>query len=471
MGERVMGELALAGRESKLTLRSESNFPLGERVATVIHGRAWDGKVISCFQCIVKGDSSSTTANGESFHSRSFFPHSVIMGERPLSPGDETITSACFATQDLGQICLNRRSSGRAHPAVEEMATLIGAPSAEVQRGAVVAYFNGPTVIVDAVTVLGRVQIVNHVAVGDHDLSGIAIKNDFRIHIDFETPVTLSEVERRISILKRYLGVVAGRRQVADTFSIVHLGVGQWQASSLVTTTMEWSAHESGSQLQEWDLPLHPSLHPDEFASVMTQWLQRDADRLTSRVGFAEGWSKGTRYTVDRLVAAANMFDLLPGVDVPAKVAISDELSNAVQMARKIFREIDSSPQRDSFLSALGRVGNASLTAKVLHRSAVVTERLRGFFPDLDKVLTFAVKCRNYCVHGGEIKIDPAKMYSLLPFLTDALEFVYLVSDLLDCGWNAERWCGEQGGMNHPMLAFRFGYLNGRESLREHGLI
>lgn len=144
----------------------------------------------------------------------------------------------------------------------------------------------------------------------------------------------------------------------------------------------------------------------------------------------------GNHFDTNRLVAAANMFDItysLKPVEVPQELAkVRDECLLAL-------RALPRSDDRDSAIMALSRIGTPTLMKKVLSRAAV----LRGHFhlKDLDKVLRQAVKCRNHFVHGpGDKGFKYAAVESHTHFLTETLEFVFAAAELIECGWAASDW-------------------------------
>ena len=115
-------------------------------------------------------------------------------------------------------------------------------------------------------------------------------------------------------------------------------------------------------------------------------------------------------------------------------------------------------PSCDSALSALGRIGKPSLPKKVAHRIGVVQSQLGAQFPDLLIVATTAVKCRNFLVHGSSGDVDYAKVERFVPFLTDALEFIFAASDFVEAGWDAQAWVSGAGGWGHSFSRFRSEY-------------
>ena len=73
-------------------------------------------------------------------------------------------------------------------------------------------------------------------------------------------------------------------------------------------------------------------------------------------------------------------------------------------------------------------------------------------------VASVAVKCRNYFVHGSAGDIDFREVEPLVPFLTDALEFIFAASDFIQGGWDAQRWNAESHGWGHSFARFRSEY-------------
>jgi hypothetical protein len=175
---------------------------------------------------------------------------------------------------------------------------------------------------------------------------------------------------------------------------------------------------------------------------------------------------RANKYGPDRLVAAANMFDILPSDAVPLAAGLPDDLAATRDACAEMFRGHPPGIDRDSALSALGRLGQPSLPKKVAHRASIVESRLGGRFPDLRFVASVAVKCRNFYVHGNSGDIDFREVEPLVPFLTDALEFIFAASDFIQGGWDAQRWNAESHGWGHSFARFRSEYDGALAELR-----
>ena len=70
--------------------------------------------------------------------------------------------------------------------------------------------------------------------------------------------------------------------------------------------------------------------------------------------------------------------------------------------------------------------------------------------PRLHEVTDHAVDCRNHYVHGNAAKLN---YEHALVFLTNTLEFVYGVSQLIECGWNS-KYLKEMDFRDHPFANY-----------------
>ncbi|WP_324343647.1 HEPN domain-containing protein [Thiomonas arsenitoxydans] len=133
-------------------------------------------------------------------------------------------------------------------------------------------------------------------------------------------------------------------------------------------------------------------------------------------------------------------------------------LKEARDAARKAFKALPSSPERDSILNALGRIGKPSLKRKVRSRVKLIVDAVGTKFLNLELVTDQAVDCRNYYVHGTPGKFS-YEIHSDQPiFFTDTLEFVFAASDLIEAGWDIAEWIKQGTTMSHPFGRYRVNY-------------
>jgi len=186
------------------------------------------------------------------------------------------------------------------------------------------------------------------------------------------------------------------------------------------------------------------------LSSVVRGWMQRDASWRIARAMLFSGWEDIRSYSADRLVRAANMYDLLPESCFPTVPQIDGALALSVRKARQMFRALPNGADRNSVLGALGRVGTLTLKKKINFRVDVVSKLIGERVPNIVRAAEEAVNLRNRYVHGSTMRHDCGKEPDLEIFLTDTLEFVFAASDLVDAGWNIRDWSMRGPHGHHP---------------------
>ena len=93
-------------------------------------------------------------------------------------------------------------------------------------------------------------------------------------------------------------------------------------------------------------------------------------------------------------------------------------------------------------------------------------EAIGAALPMLCMVTDEAVNFRNYYVHGSLPRVERNKVHRFLPFLTDALEFVFVASDLVDAGWDISNWLRKPKPTGHPFQHFLMNYRDSMERVR-----
>jgi hypothetical protein len=215
---------------------------------------------------------------------------------------------------------------------------------------------------------------------------------------------------------------------------------------------------EKSEQTQPGDVLINGGIDPAAFSTVLASWLSRQADWKNARFRFIQSFREGNNYTADRLVAAANLFDIIPPNSVGQRPKISPEFAKATSDAKKLFKALPHDQERESILNALGRIGQHNLRSKVRHRAKLITDKLGAKFKELDTVIVAAIAARNYFVHGSPGGLSPQNCYEFSVFFTDTLEFIFAASDLVEAGWDIEKWISRGTTMSHPFGRYRVNY-------------
>jgi hypothetical protein len=208
-------------------------------------------------------------------------------------------------------------------------------------------------------------------------------------------------------------------------------------------------------------------MQPDIFTEVLRNWLERHQVWRDARGRFNNSFRRQNKYGIDRLIGSANVFDILPNSAIPPDIPLSDDLRSAKENCREIFKKLPRSPERDSILSALGRIGKTALKNKIRCRGKFIVDTVGDRFPDLSTVTDEAVNCRNHYVHGSPPSFDYrdySKEFDATVFFTDTLEFIFAASDLIEAGWDIRSWSETPTSMSHPFGGYRLNYA---ENLRK----
>jgi hypothetical protein len=260
--------------------------------------------------------------------------------------------------------------------------------------------------------------------------------------------------------LSQFFGIVAGRPQSLDDVTI-QIGQDPFSAAHLEVywSLAPYTDVAKGGTPQPADLPLNGGLEPQHFATVMAGWLDRHETWRPARGRFFHGFAQQNRYEISRLIAAANVFDILPASATPKDAAVDDALRAATDECKRMFRALPDSAERSSVLAALGRIGKPALKHKIKYRAGLLSKAFHEKLPDLFWVIDRAVEARNYYVHGGPTKIDYSRSYfETVPFFTDVLEFIFAASDLMEAGWDADGFLEAGTTMSHPFGALLVDY-------------
>lgn len=459
-GRKVFGVLELDGRNTSLSLYADDGFPPVPKAYKSLHGLLHDGTHVFLMNCVLLSANSSYGSAKKC--SARIFPNTSIFGPSSVAGRENEITSCSFSLSETSSVFYAFDAFSSVldpKPFIPHLA----ADRARVRGGdlgarPIIGYFNGLFEIARVQTCLGEIETRYRI---EHSMGGPLgwnVAGQIWISINFEAPVSIREAMSRANSLIRFFDLVAGRRQEILGFECKY----QWQSDAEQGFDI-YEAHaprprdDKGASISgrrspgPRDVLLCTFEGSEPYEKVVSNYLKRDAVWRDARVRLRDGVGRNS-YSVDRIVSAANMFDILPSSALPSDQPISPDLERARDEAKELFRSLPDSIERNSVLGALGRIGKSNLKQKVLHRMKVA--RLDEKFGGLDLVLKEAVNCRNHYVHGSPAAIDYYQNFEFVSFFTDALEFVFGVSDLVECGWDFDAWLKGHPQTDHPYGAF-----------------
>lgn len=451
----VPGELSLKGGATSLDLYSTLFFSThaSQDIVGVFH----DCSKVSLINCITMSGPGSGTRGKDRYHFSSVFPHFALFGEEYLTSADRKIVEVSFAVDDATTIFYDFDAFGSVINARPHMERIVEAKedgrTIEIGEHPLLFYFTGKHDIFSADTVLGKMSATHGISYSFPGPKGIHVQNTIRLNINFPTEQSVETAIRAVIDTLRFLEVVAGRPQnIVDMAFRLTASTDERPRilDAYCSLPPRRNKDDESTEPHPADLPLQAGRDPNKFTTVLIGWLARHDEWRNARARYATASAYQNRYGTDRLIGAANMFDIMPASACPTAEELPPALKDAKDAARKAFRILPSSPERDSVLNALGRIGKPSLKRKVRSRVKLIIDAVGAKFPNLELVTDQAVDCRNYYVHGtpGKFSYD---VHSDQPiFFTDTLEFVFAASDLIDAGWDIAEWIKQGSTMSHP---------------------
>jgi hypothetical protein len=461
----AIGQLLVNGPNSRLKLTSRSTLPDLRKIQHLC-GTTLDLQKVTCIDCLPLSQNSPFNVNRGTYYCAEVFPHFVAVGNEHIDPDFASVYSISFTVDDLSSLFHDFVAFGRVTDAMPLMDSVLSEirQNWPVEAGEYpeIVYFTGKQKIIEIETDIGKFSIIHRPSTSIGSPDGIYFKNRMLVSLELDSPITFRESIKRIIVIAQFLSMIAGCEQCAHN---IQLQTAAPEGKAWPPLSIYWSyaygihwSNDSYSSPNSNDVPLDPIRRPEEFSNVLKNWVSRQETWQTSRFRYINCLSKGGYYDVDRLVAAANMFDLLPEEAVPLPEKLPGDLAQALKECKGIMKALPVSPDRNRALSDLGRIGKPSLTKKALHRTNMVMESCGCEFKDLNCVIHKAVQCRNYFVHGSPFDFNAFSKF--VPFFTDALEFVFAASDLIEAGWDIKRWGGEPHSNGHPFARFKATYNN-----------
>ncbi|UAJ10625.1 HEPN domain-containing protein [Glacieibacterium megasporae] len=454
----VLGELSLLGSETSLYLHDPKFIHIQDDGARCIHGVLHDRTKVTVLGSSVLTSLGSATRNDGCFHYAELMPAYVVSGGHHLSADVAEITKVIMHVDDAEDIFHDPDAMGHAIDPQALIGQLVAANEEFIGRtiptgpSPEIAYFTGRIELADVATTIGRVRVF-HRPESSHPLSTreVGMRNRTLVEISFPEPRLLDNALDAVMGLLRFLAILAGRPpNLAGIWLETVRGDAGMPLDLYWTHPPDRPAKWEERRPHPLEILIHVVEEPGRFATVLSNWLAADAGRIEARLRFASGFEQQRSFSIERLIGAANMFDILPDDAFRAVEPLDMDVLQARTRARTEFRALPESPGRNSVLDALGRLGRPTLRSKVLDRATLVSRALKEPLLDLELVTDEAVRCRNYFVHGTAGGFSYAENGDIVTFFTSALEFLFAASDLIDAGWDIAAWRGRGSVLAHP---------------------
>lgn len=453
-GKEYAGQLVVHGEKSLLEIYGDDFLHIPEEEMKRVIGIAKDGQSITCVNCVGAPVSGRSTYYGKTRHFMSLFPNFVLFGPRHLNPEQKEISALTFSFTRANMLFYDWGTFGHIiykHPLSfgqkrEILRSVRKSPKRRRRGGQLGLYYHwdrGP--IIEVKTAVGTLTAYMATTSSFPSSSGINVRGQVRIRIDFACPQTLEEVLRVQFITMEFFELVAQSRQNVTHIETTHKDA---EKEGPLRLYLSHRMNDDIEDLQPTEALVNGGMHSEEFERMLMAWLETHGERGAARRRFVDGFRNGRSYDADRLVGAANAFDLLPAGDFGKAAILPTDVETLVSaFEAEVKRAAENSKAvaeyKERLTNTLGLVRGSNLRSKVLARYADLPAELKKRLPEMEELIVHSIRARNYFVHGAEAKMSAEAVYDHAPFFTDTLEFVFAASELQMCGWDIARWMKE----------------------------
>lgn len=461
----LTGNLTINKDETALEIHSRTDLTKILKDEGDLLGLSKGSEKFSLLDCVVLN--SSTTFGKEpeqDYHYYRIFPHYVVSGSEHIESSSKLVTGFSFVIKDSTKLFYDWGAFGSfLSKDIDAKALLLSIPSISdkhtIGDHPQIYYYSGKWKIFETDTSVGTISASHspHGTMPSPD--GIEVKNKVNINIKFSEARSFEEALRIFHPLVSYVEIILGKPQEIIEHTI-YLTAEEGHPKYLnVYSCMAPSYKYNSQSPHPADVLINGGMEPNAFGAVLKSWIEREETWSDSRTRFIQSFRMQSFYNIDRLIAVANMFDILPASALAAPTEIDGEVVEAIQKAKDIFKPLAYNKTVQGILTSFGMAGKHNLRTKIKSRMAIITQALPEALPEIDAVIDEAVSCRNYYVHGNyKGKLSKEERTYFASFFIDTLEFIFAASDLIECNWDIKAWKSKGSGLSHPFAEYLFSY-------------
>ncbi|WP_367109344.1 HEPN domain-containing protein [uncultured Psychrobacter sp.] len=478
------GEMELKETDSTLIIYLDEFIPQASqmRYPTQMHGTLYDLTKVTLIDMLFLGGGGNNKQNSDGSYERSqylkFDLHYVVFGDDFIDENRSVFKSIDFSVSDSNILFGFDSFKHIIDASKDKVRELIENNSRRTQlkygfsndidelkfgENPEIYIYTGAYILENFLIPYGRLTVRNNINTTHSWNKGFNIKNPISSSIDFEEPTDFWDSLKSVNPIVKLYELILGKRQVLNTYKL------EVETESHIPTIYQVYQVNQKKVLQTnyshpSDRLIHVESETDEFESLLNKWLLRQEEWKFARSEFFEVFTR-KYYSSDLLIKVANLFDIIPDSAYEKSEEISDELLQAKEKCKDIFKDLPSSNDKNSILGALGRIGKKSLRGKIRDRYSIIENSGFATLDEIDIVIGNAVNCRNFFVHGSPGKFDYIENFSQISFFINTLSFIYGTSELIELGWNFKNW--EPDELNfHPFSSYLISYSSKLDELK-----
>ena len=461
-GEEIPGRLRLAGKDSSLLVWScESLKFIKPGVPLTIYGTLENGRRVSLMEC----RPTAWRSINENHHSCRFIPRILLLGPKHCDPDRPQFTAIRFTLDDADSIFHKAPNMGilwNSQDIIEAINAKVGVQNTSIDPlSNWIAYYSGPAEVLSCDTIYGRVSVhifaasrMEHKLMPEQPVS-------IEIEIALRKKSTILDALNPMLITAQFFGLIAGKQQEVDGIRVDVCGGHESRDTRLdlyLTLPTIRSSVGGCEDMSPLSLLIDPVTEQGQVSAVMQEWFERSEEQATALSRIFTDWGSN-EYSIDRLVRVANAFELSVTPAAKKDSVPKKEIVKEAQYAIK--NKFEQSAERDFVLTRLGwMVSQSSLADKIMARAKVVEEFMPRQMQDMKDVIKAAVRCRNHFVHGSLRGEKDRNCANCAMYFARTLEFIFLSSELVHCGWNMGSWMRKKVKGWHSFVGYMATYAD-----------
>ena len=471
-GEEFLGTLLLDGQDSRLYLRDNNNkrIPPSLSEDTKITGVLDDQTTVSIIGRWNSIEPSRTWGPGGFVYFYELSPEYVVIGSEELAGKEEKVTSIQFVPEDWEALFGWSRPFGSVldNKAITKKLMKLDYPDREPDLGKhqLIFYWTGKHEVFSCPTPLGSVSAFHKFQASSVSAKGFRLDSKVHVAIKFDQPISFEAATGAMRKILMFFDYLVGRVQNRSELeiSLNEKELGWYKVHSCIRPRHDRSPdHLSSDRFRSF---INLTQDPDGFGKILSSWLSRESECLEARWNLLNGWRNPHYYSSDRIVRSANLFDLIPKESYPEPQVLPPDVETALSNVRTEIKKLSKCIDNKRLMSAVWRVGKHGLREKISHRADMVAKEFGDELPEIKLVCKEAVDTRNRYVHGSSSRITVEEHTEVLIFLVDTLEFVFVISDLINAGWRESDWDRVTVVNTHPFQAYLRLYRENLEKLK-----
>jgi hypothetical protein len=402
-----------------------------------IYGKTHDNEYISLLKCL--GSTSSHYKNDTKSHSCEIYSHIMLVGKEKIVPDTDKFDSISLVVGNPSKLFRRLDSFGYVNFPENDLIDALNkqeyTPNFTADKHPVIAYFNGDFDIFKQETHIGMIHAHNQLNYGKMSgINGVKIENEVIITLSFKDSISIEDAFKRANLVSLFLRFIGGKGLYFKDITLKKV-VGEHDEFVVIHDYYNWGENFGEDYYSD---PLI-DVTTNSFLLILKNWFEK-IDREIVRYSFYDTYF-GDTYSSNRLITAANMFDIFPISDDVKKKPISNDAKELLESLKDQVKSDFSgfSEIKQSLLQSISIITRKSLKDKVLERLEVIKPQLVGRntkAEDLEFIIGIAIKSRNYFVHGSEYnKLTPEHFFEFQSLFIDTFEYIYALSELIQCGW------------------------------------